>query len=275
MSPIPRDISPELVLVDPELAAVARALLPEPGWLGRRPERACGPAVRVAGLEADRVAGERRSGWGLTLALTGAAISLTLNGFWLAQALGQGSSPQARAAYIPSPSSDLASSDPLPPRTGALGASSPAPTTAGSSPETTEPTASVARATRAAAHARQQFASPLRSKHRSAEPGVGRNSAGTAVAATVSSLQWKEVPQATYYNVVLWRDGKRILDLWPSSARAVMPTTSVGSEPRARLTPGRYLWFVYPGFGARPARHYGALAASGVLVVRPKGGNEG
>jgi hypothetical protein len=264
-------------MVDPELAALARAQLPEPGWLGRRPPPASEPAVPVASPEAHQDVGERWRGWGLTLALAAAAISVTLNGFWLAEALGQGTSPPAQAAYIPAPSSDLAWSDPLPPSSGAFGASSLAPTTTGSSPGTTKLAASVARvSTRSAAHERRRAASALRSKHRSATPAAGRHPVGTAAAATVSSLQWKEVTQATYYNVVLWRDGKRVLDLWPSSARAVMPTTtSVGNEPHARLSPGRYLWFVYPGFGARPARHYGALAASGVFVVQPKGGNEG
>jgi hypothetical protein len=88
-------------------------------------------------------------------------------------------------------------------------------------------------------------------------------------------LRWNAVAGATYYNLVLWRDGKRVLDLWPTSPRVVVPTTLVKHGPQARLSPGRYLWFVYPGFGAKPARHYGALAESGVLVVQPKGGNEG
>jgi hypothetical protein len=97
-----------------------------------------------------------------------------------------------------------------------------------------------------------------------------------AVAGRASrGLRWNAVAGATYYNLILWRDGTRILDLWPTTPRAVVPTTSVNHGPRSRLSPGRYLWFVYPGFGPKPARHYGALAGSGVLVVQPKGGNEG
>jgi hypothetical protein len=85
-------------------------------------------------------------------------------------------------------------------------------------------------------------------------------------------LQWNAVARATYYNLVLWRDGKRVLDLWPTSPRVVVPATSVNHGPLAHLSPGRYLWFVYPGFGAKPAQKYGALAGTGVLVVQPKGG---
>jgi len=85
-------------------------------------------------------------------------------------------------------------------------------------------------------------------------------------------LHWSAVAGATYYNLVLWRDGKRVLDLWPTSPRVVLPTTSVNRGPLARLSPGRYLWFVYPGFGAKTAQKFGALAGTGALVVQPKGG---
>jgi hypothetical protein len=87
-------------------------------------------------------------------------------------------------------------------------------------------------------------------------------------------LRWNAVVGATYYNVVLWRNGKRVLDLWPASPRVVVPT-SVKHGLQPRLSPGRYLWFAYPGYGAKPAHRYGALAATGVLVVQPKGGNDG
>jgi hypothetical protein len=86
------------------------------------------------------------------------------------------------------------------------------------------------------------------------------------------TLRWNAVANATYYNVVLWRDGKRSVDLWPTSPRVVLPATPVNRGPQARLSPGRYLWFAYPGFGAKSSRRYGALAGSGVLVVQPKGG---
>ena len=86
-------------------------------------------------------------------------------------------------------------------------------------------------------------------------------------------LRWNAVKGATYYNLVLWRDGKRVLDLWPTSSQAVLPSTWSYRGIRDRLLPGRYLWFVYPGIGAKASRHYGALAGSGVLVVgQLKGG---
>jgi hypothetical protein len=88
----------------------------------------------------------------------------------------------------------------------------------------------------------------------------------------VKTLRWNAVTDATYYDVVLWRDGKRLLDLWPVSPTVDFPTAQVNHGSQARLSPGRYLWFVYPGLGAKSSRRYGSLAASGVLVVHPKGG---
>jgi hypothetical protein len=118
----------------------------------------------------------------------------------------------------------------------------------------------------------QSHAGVLPAKHARERPASRVQAVGGRA---LQRLRWNAVAGATYYNLVLWREGKRVLDLWPTSPRVVVPTTLVKHGPKARLSPGRYLWFVYPGFGAKSARHYGALAGSGVLVVQPKGGNEG
>src|SRR5204863_3664526 len=87
MSPIPRHISPELVLVDPDLAPVALRELPEPGWLGRRPSLSEDPHLPgTAQVVGDGRAGPR-TGWRATLLLTLGAVSLALNGVWLAHLL--------------------------------------------------------------------------------------------------------------------------------------------------------------------------------------------
>jgi hypothetical protein len=94
-------------------------------------------------------------------------------------------------------------------------------------------------------------------------PGAAAPGRGMATGAG-QIVRWKPVRGASYYNLVLWRDGRRVLDLWPSSSYAVVPK----SRPlHGRLVVGRYLWFVYPGFGAKASRHYGTLAQSGTLVV--------
>jgi hypothetical protein len=58
-------------------------------------------------------------------------------------------------------------------------------------------------------------------------------------------------------------------------SHVTVPINPAKHMGRARLSPGRYLWFVYPGFGTKASRQYGALVASGVLVVQAGGVNEG
>jgi hypothetical protein len=111
---------------------------------------------------------------------------------------------------------------------------------------------------------------PVLSATRASEPPV---SPVHAVAVRAGQhLRWKAVAGATYYNLVLWRNGKRVLDVWPTSPQAVLPSNWTDHGIQDRLVPGRYLWFVYPGLGAKASQHYGPLAGSGVLVVQPKGG---
>jgi hypothetical protein len=111
---------------------------------------------------------------------------------------------------------------------------------------------------------------PVQSAKRASERPVSpvRAVAGKAG----QQLRWDAVTGATYYNLVLWRHGKRVLDLWPTSPQADLPSAWSYHGIQDGLVPGRYLWFVYPGLGAKAAQKYGALAGSGILVVQPKGG---
>lgn len=257
MSPIPRDISPELVLVDPEFAAVARRELPDPG-LFAKVHAADAAGARIPNEERQTIVRADRRGWGAVGFLTLAAVSLTLNGVWLAQVLRHGASPSARAADdVSFPASQF---NPLAPRSAATTHSSSRPTVTLSAGDRSRTRSVTKPGRRHAQHA-----------HRTARnaSGKGAKSPASNHEKGVRGLQWQPVAHATYYNVVLWRDGKRILDLWPRAPRVELPATSANTEPHKRLSPGRYLWFVYPGFGTKPSRHYGALAGSGVLIVQP------
>jgi hypothetical protein len=79
-------------------------------------------------------------------------------------------------------------------------------------------------------------------------------------------LSWTPVANATYYNVQVWRNGK-ILSAWPkrSSIRLKRGWTFAGR--RYHLVPGRYRWYVWPGYGRRAARNYGRLIGSSSFVV--------
>ena len=99
-----------------------------------------------------------------------------------------------------------------------------------------------------------------------ARPALTGPAAGARVAAP-PLLRWRSVPNASYYNVQLYRDGRKILTLWPS-APSLRLARSWRFEGRSyRLTPGRYRWYVWPGFGARSATRYGKLLGSREFVV--------
>jgi hypothetical protein len=91
-----------------------------------------------------------------------------------------------------------------------------------------------------------------------------------AAGATVSRpprLVWKAVPKATHYNVQLWREG-RILSLWPRRTSLQLHRTWMYAGRRFSLEPGRYRWYVWPGYGRPRAGRYGPPLGSSSFVVR-------
>jgi hypothetical protein len=64
----------------------------------------------------------------------------------------------------------------------------------------------------------------------------------------VPVLTWKPKKGSAYYNLQLYRNGKRVLVVWPSQASYRIPAST--------LTPGTYVWYVWPALrvgGASPA----------------------
>jgi hypothetical protein len=185
-------VSPELALVDPELAARARRQLPEPpDALARRPP---GPTMPVAPASAD----PDRS-------LTDVARAATSLRFVVVAVM-------LASAFLGPVAVDLLS------RSGNAGASG----SGGESTAVPRPVTSV--------------------------PGPG----GPGV-----ELRWQSVSGAVSYDVIVWRGGARVLDLWPTGSRVRIPY--------AALDPGRYLWFVYPRAGS--GRGFGPLAGHGSFAV--------
>jgi hypothetical protein len=256
--------------VDPDLGAVARIQLPEPGSFGKR----------VAGVEPERVVPARSvhrpsnasNGWGPTLLRTLAAASLALNGVWLAQTVGHAN--RAASEPLSSPPLRAGVSDDLTTTVVLQGLTTPRRPNGGAKSseqvaQRNHPLTATGK-TRVTDRRAERLSAPVR---RSAKPGVAQKPATSHHDTRTShALRWTTIAGATYYNVVLWRDGKRVLDLWPSSPQVAVPSSFVHHGSRIRLSPGRYLWFVYPGFGAKASQRYGELAGTGVLVIRPKGG---
>jgi hypothetical protein len=70
-------------------------------------------------------------------------------------------------------------------------------------------------------------------------------------------LRWTRVRRATYYNVQVFRNGRKVLSVWPTKARYQMKRRWTYRGQRRRLRVGRYRWVVWPGFGRRSKSDYG------------------
>jgi hypothetical protein len=81
-------------------------------------------------------------------------------------------------------------------------------------------------------------------------------------------LRWPAVTGARYYNVQLFRGKRKVLSAWPAGHSLRLHRSWSFGGRQFRLTPGRYRWFVWPGFGARAGRHYGPLIAQSAFSVR-------
>jgi hypothetical protein len=81
-------------------------------------------------------------------------------------------------------------------------------------------------------------------------------------------LEWAKVTRATFYNVQLWRNGRKILSRWPTH-----PTYELrmrwryGGRVRT-LRDGTYRWYVWPGFGSRERGRYGGMLGRATFFKR-------
>jgi hypothetical protein len=70
-------------------------------------------------------------------------------------------------------------------------------------------------------------------------------------------LRWTPVRRARYYNVQLFRNGRKVLSAWPEKARYRLKRSWTYAGKRRRLGPGKYRWVVWPGYGQRSKSDYG------------------
>ncbi len=81
-------------------------------------------------------------------------------------------------------------------------------------------------------------------------------------------FRWVVVKRATYYNVQLFRAGRKILTAWPSRPRYQLQKRWKFAAKTRRLGPGRYRWIVWPGFGPRSRANYGDPIGHSTFVVK-------
>ena len=274
----PREISPELVLVDPELARVARQSLPDPGAflstlrpaLHTTPAPASGSGRRFAaargraslsGQASTRIT--RRLVRPRRILVSIGLVALAVNGALLVQAL-LFDAPKVELAS-PARAGERVSVRAANPvgQTGALSTRlAPGATTAGAPTRVTSSGTKTARpgsgneTGREPRHLSRPASEARRVSARTVRPG-----------GALLELRWAAVPGARYYNVVLWSKGERVLDLWPTEPQVTLPREWAYRGVHHRLAPGRYLWFAYPGLGEKSRGRYGGLAESGTVVA--------
>jgi hypothetical protein len=94
-------------------------------------------------------------------------------------------------------------------------------------------------------------------------------------------FRWAPVRGAGYYNLQLYRQagrgaqaaaqGTKVLSTWPSRARYSLASSWKYKGKRYALRPGSYVWYIWPGFGARAKEKYGdLLGQSAFIVTKPR-----
>jgi hypothetical protein len=80
-------------------------------------------------------------------------------------------------------------------------------------------------------------------------------------------LRWTEIPKASYYNVQLFK-GSKILSAWPTHASLRLSKSWRFGGRRHRLGPGRYHWYVWPGYGPQRDNRYGKPLGNTTFVIQ-------
>lgn len=92
--------------------------------------------------------------------------------------------------------------------------------------------------------------------------------ASGAVVRAAPLLRWKPVAGATFYNVQLFRKGRKVLSTWPTAARLRLARTWTYAGKRHRLEPGLYRWYVWGARGPRERPTYGRALGSSTFSVK-------
>jgi hypothetical protein len=81
-------------------------------------------------------------------------------------------------------------------------------------------------------------------------------------------LRWTAVAKARYYNVQLYRGGKKVMSSWPVRARLQLKSRWRYRSYPFRLRKGTYRWYVWPAFGSATTPRFGQLLGTATFVVR-------
>jgi hypothetical protein len=286
-------ISPELVLVDPELARLARAELPAvaasngkatpvetkaitavargrgivaAGAVVRpRPPAMPPPLIRLreAALAVEATKAEPRPAVSRKLLLFAAGLCVFLLGVFIPQVVTR---DEPAPSVQPRPAGEEPPAPALPP---------PAPARQ-ATPRRSEPRTGIgeaARATRPVSRPRQ--AKPSREAARPPVPPPSPpprrdEGARTSTPARVPTrlFVWLPSRTASYYNVRFFKGTRTLFEAWPTDARVTVPMRGTFRGRRFAFTNGRYRWVVRPAFGPRSSGRYGEPIVRSVWAVR-------
>lgn len=222
-------ISPELALVDPDLAAHARASLPPPGALPRHTRGRSAPVT--AAVEArppvGRTARSRLVRWAVALGMALVGVAL------LAEVAGNpNDARRASLSLRPEQGAAVGKQTGRPSRSPVETRRRPVATTA---PPSTR-THSSAPPSHPAVHHRARTAPPPRT------------------APTSRKFAWAPVQGASGYLVEIFRGPARVYRATAASAQIVVPASWTLDGKRYSLRPGLYRWYVWPEARGRPGR---------------------
>ena len=246
-------LSPELALVDPELARLARDRLPVPGntleaATSRSPSVALQAPPRLDAATTIREPPRRRQfRVGRRVLLAALAVVLV-----------------TAAIYAFAPASTVR--DELPTR-----ASKAPPARIGRHASRQAPSNHARRsagvgAAKVARHS-TSATKPNNTKARNTRAKTSKTKGPSTFSTRL--FIWPTVPHATFYKVEFFRHGRQVFKTLSSKPRLELPQRWTYDADKYRLVPGTYSWKVSPAFGPRSRLRYGNPIVRSTWVARP------
>ena len=81
-------------------------------------------------------------------------------------------------------------------------------------------------------------------------------------------IDWTPVREASYFNMQIWRQGRKILSIWPSRSQVRLRSSWTFNGNRYVLRSDRYSVYVWPGYGSKLNANYGTLLGWTAFFVR-------
>jgi HYR domain len=89
-----------------------------------------------------------------------------------------------------------------------------------------------------------------------------------AVVGSRPLVDWVASLHASYYNMQLWRNGKKVLSVWPARSAYRLRSSWTFNGKHYTLSSDTYRVYVWPGFGSKAAAVYGTLTGWSQFKVK-------